>query len=332
MAPSHLAAAENHPEAKVTHIADVRIDCARALADEYGIESVSNNPEKLLADDNVDTVVVILPTFLHFKWLMRSAAAGKHIVCEKPFCRTVSQGRRVIRACAENRVRLAVGYQRRFSPARIKVREIVQSGEIGCPVTWTLSTYAPRPDWHAVPAARRRNEWVWDTRSGGLVMDWSIHAFDFACWVLGDPVKMFAQSRRLSDVVTSPTQASAIVHFENGDNLVYGASWQEGDFGVGGAPESIVGPKGTIVLEADMAFTWHHASGKKKEYRWDQKDLEPHSELRDWDYMLYKMLESFLDRKENDPCLTTGEAALPSLWMAEKIIASGPNGRTFRFV
>ncbi len=330
VAPAHLLAAAKHPKAIIVHIADVYLEAARKLADEYGVDRVSKDAQDVVVDNDVDTVVIALPTFLHYDWLLRCAKAGKNILCEKPLCRTVSQGRRAIRACAQQGVRLAVGYQRRFSPARIMIRKLVQAGKLGCPVTWTISNFAFRPDWHGA----RRNQWVWDKNSGGLVTDWAIHAFDFACWVLGKPVKMFAQSRQLSSTVTSPTQAAAFVHFENGDNLVYGASWQEKDFGWGRAPESIVGPKGTIVLDSDSdigAFTWYHAPGKKKQYTWELKQLKPYYAEPAWDWMLYKQMASFLGGKKEDPSLTSGEGALASLWIAEKIIDAGPEGKLFRF-
>jgi len=113
--------------------------------------------------------------------------------------------------------------------------------------------------------------------------------------------------------------------------MVYGVSWQEGDFGTGAAPESIVGPKGTIILDSDQAFTWRHAPARKKRFSWDLDRLRPRCAEPGWEWRIYRRLDTFLRGAKRDYRLTTGQEALASLWMAEKILAAGPDGRMFRF-
>lgn len=320
----HLAAAARHPQVRILHIADVCLDRAQQLADQYGIKRVSRDPGEVLLNDGVDMVIVALPTFLHCEWLVRCAKAGKDILTEKPLCRNTAEGKRVLRACASYKVRLSVGYMRRFSPARIKVRSLVQSGALGRPVTWRISSFGPRSDFYRGP-----KNWMWDKNmGGGLIMDGSIHDFDFACWVLGRPTKMFALSRRISDVVTAPTEACALVHFTNGDSLTYSAAWQEGNFGSGGHPPCIIGPKGTITLDSVFQFTWHHAYDRKHHFEWDPDRLRPSGMGSSW--LFYKQLDSFV-RGKDDTILATDQESLVSLWMAEKIIAAGPKGRCFYY-
>ena len=329
IARMHVLAASRNRRAKVVHIADIRLDAARGLAEEYGIDCVSDNPASVLADKAVDTVIVALPTFLHYEWIVRCAKAGKDVLTEKPLCRTVHEGRKAVGACAKHGVRLAVGFQRRFSPARIKVRELVRAGKLGRPITWTISSFSPRHDF--LDLRGPTGKWLWDFKNGGFIMDVSIHDFDFACWVLGKPVEMFAQSRRISTAAESPTQASAQIRFEHGDNMVYGVAWQEGDFGSASAPVSIIGPKGTIILNTDQAFTWYYAPGKKKNLCWDYENLRPYYPDKNWEWRIYKQLDRFIRDRKPDNRLTTGEEALASLWLAEKILAAGPKGRRFRY-
>jgi len=195
---------------------------------------------------------------------------------------------------------------------------MVRSGALGRPVTWAISGFGARSDFYRGP-----NNWMWDMeQGGGLVMDGSIHDFDFACWVLGRPVHMYAQSRRICDSVTAPTQAAAIVTFENGDNLTYSVAWQEGDFGSGGEPSRIVGPRGTIVNGPEFSFVHYDSPGNRIDF-----SCQPTHLFRD-------QLEHFLryvDGEDPDYRLTTGEEALQSLWIAEKIVASGPQGRLARW-
>lgn len=166
IASAHLAVASRHRQIRVLRIADIRLDKARRLANQYGINHVSTDPGEILLDDRIDMVIVALPTFLHYEWLLRCARAGKDILTEKPLCRTLAEGKRVLRACAKHKVRLSVGYMRHFSPARLKVRWLVRSGALGRPVTWRISSFGPRSDFYRGP-----KNWMWDRdKGGGLIM------------------------------------------------------------------------------------------------------------------------------------------------------------------
>lgn len=315
--PPHLDAARQLG-VEVVHIADVRIECAETLAEQFCIRKISNDLWDVVKDPEVDMVIVALPTYLHHDWLMRCALAGKHILTEKPLCRTVAEARRVIKTCKQNNVKVGIGYQRRFSPARIKVRELIRSGTIGRPITWAISGFGARNDFYRGP-----NNWMWDMQKGaGLVMDGSIHDFDFASWILGRPVKMYAQSRLICDCVTAPTQASAIIHFEHGDTLTYSVAWQECEYGPGDGVDRIIGPKGTIIPDSEFSFILHACAGGTDRMSWDPIHL-----FKD---QLGAFIEYASNGKE-DYRLTTGEDALSSLWIAESIVRAGESGRIFNF-
>jgi len=327
IAGAHLRAAARLRQAKVVHLADANLDTAHELADDFGIEKISSDPACMIDDDEVEAVIIALPTHLHYDWIVRCAEAGRHVLTEKPLCRTVRQGRRAIAVCDRQGVKLRVGYMRRYNPLRGKVRQLVQSNKLGRPVTWTIASYGPRSDF-----CRGPGNWMWDMqKGGGLVLDGNIHDFDFAAWVLGRPVRIFAQSKCISPEVTAPTQATATVQFERGDTLQFAASWQEGDFGSGGAPESIVGPKGTIVFDGEAGFWWHYAPGKQRYTRVEWDKYKPAGIGSQW--VFRKQLESFVRLVRSDSAdsrLVTGEEALDSLWIAEKIVEAGPKGRMYR--
>jgi predicted dehydrogenase len=311
--PAHLEAAKALG-VRVSHIADSKIEAARGLADAYGIDRVSTDAAAVIDDRDVDVVIVALPTFLHHDWLIRCAEAGKHILTEKPLCRTVDLAKEVIDTCDRCGVKLAIGYQRRFSPARMKIRELVQSGALGRPVTWNIATFSPRCDFYRGP-----NNWMWDIeKGGGMVMDGSIHDFDFAAWILGRPVSIFAQSRCICDTATAPTQASAIVSFAGGDNLIYTAAWQEGDLGGSADIYRIVGPNGTIIPTSEFSFIYSDSPGNSTRICLDPTPL------------FEDQLQSFIRYAETgvpDYRLTTGKDALSSLWIAENIVDAGAEGR-----
>jgi len=310
------------------HLSDVDGDAARALAIEYDVRGISTDNAEVIADPKVDTVIVALPTHLHHEWLLRCAEEGMAALAEKPLCRKVDSARDVARTFSQAGLQLSVGYMRRFSPARRKVRQLVQSGALGRPVTWKVSTYGPFTELY-----RPAGSWAWKAeQGGGFIMDGGIHDCDFACWVLGDPVEMHARSSRLIPSVTAATQASAIVRFEHGDALLFDSTFTDGDMGAGdtaGHVNRIVGPNGAIVIDSDYSFALHSAKGRSKRYAWDPNALRPTG--LGWEWLFYKQLDAFIRNKGDDPCLATADEAIASLWMADGIVSAGPEGRTISY-
>jgi predicted dehydrogenase len=85
----HLAAAARFEGAQAVHIADINLTAANRLAKQYSVEKVSGDPAKVVANRDVDTIIIALPTHLHCEWIIRCAQSGKNILVETPLCRTV---------------------------------------------------------------------------------------------------------------------------------------------------------------------------------------------------------------------------------------------------
>lgn len=134
--------------------------------------------DELLA--HVDVVDVCVPTHLHAEVTLRAAAAGRHVICEKPLARTSGQARRMLAACREAGVGLLVAHVVRFFPEYVAAREQVRRGAIGTPAVLRFSrtTFAPR---------RRADDWFADpVRSGGVLLDLMVHDLDQARWFAGE--------------------------------------------------------------------------------------------------------------------------------------------------
>ena len=87
--------------------------------------------EALLADDDIDAVILASPHSAHFAQIMAAAEAGKHVFCEKPFCLSGDEARRALDALAARGLRVAIGHNRRFSPNAVALREMIAGGELG---------------------------------------------------------------------------------------------------------------------------------------------------------------------------------------------------------
>ncbi|MDH3425552.1 MAG: Gfo/Idh/MocA family oxidoreductase [Acidimicrobiia bacterium] len=108
-------------------------DKARAeeIAEQLGIATAHGSYEALLEDPNVDAVYIPLPNHLHAEWTMAAAAAGKHVLCEKPLAMSAAQAQEVVDACAEAGVKMAEAFMYRQHPQWVKTMEIVASGRLG---------------------------------------------------------------------------------------------------------------------------------------------------------------------------------------------------------
>ena len=160
-------------------------ESARALADQCA-SRVYPTLEAMLPD--VDVVDICAPTHLHFEMTLQAAAAGKHVICEKPLARTVAQGQEMIAACQQAGVKLLVGHVVRFFPEYALAKQTVESGSIGKPAVVRLKRLVFQP-------RKADDNWFVDfEKSGGMMMDLMIHDFDYARWVAGDVTTVYAKS------------------------------------------------------------------------------------------------------------------------------------------
>jgi predicted dehydrogenase len=101
------------------------------FAAEYGIPTVHGSYEALLADPDVDVVYNPTPNGLHGVWTVAAVAAGKHVLCEKPFTANAAEARSVATAVSTSDRIVMEAFHYRYHPLTLRTIEIVQSGELG---------------------------------------------------------------------------------------------------------------------------------------------------------------------------------------------------------
>jgi predicted dehydrogenase len=185
------------------------LDKVRAdlLGEQYGVK-VYDDFESLLAD--VDVIDICTPTHLHYEMVTRAAAAGKHVICEKPLALTVADGQAMIDACDSAGVKLLIGHVVRFFPDYALAKATVERGDIGRVAVIKLSrcTSQPRKDadnWFLDPAI-----------SGGAMLDLMIHDYDYARWVGGEVESVFAKSVRSKTQDAAGDYAHVILRHSSG--------------------------------------------------------------------------------------------------------------------
>ena len=176
MGTTHAAGWAETPAEIVGFTAETKKE-ASSLAEQYDVKAVSSLDEML---PKVDVVDICSPTHLHYEMALKAAAAGKHIVCEKPLARTTRQAREIVSACRKAGVQLLVAHVVRFFPEYALAHAAVAEGQIGKPGVIRLHRGSYRPK---KPAG---NWFLDEVKSGGILMDLMIHDYDYARWVAGD--------------------------------------------------------------------------------------------------------------------------------------------------
>lgn len=167
------------PDARLVAVADVAVDRARDLAEELEVEHSFSNLEEMLECKGLDAIVIASPDKFHAKAIQTAAAAGKHILCEKPIATTLADAHAALQAVEESGVRLQVGFMRRYDPAHQEAFKRIEAGEIGDPVIFK----SIGRDKDAPPISSYQSN-----VNGMLFYNSTIHDFDLARWLMRDEV------------------------------------------------------------------------------------------------------------------------------------------------
>ena len=168
--------AQRVPNAQLVAIADRNAETAHSAAADLDIPNVYSNHEDLLADKNVDAVVIVTSTSTHKDVILAAAAAGKAIFCEKPMATTLSDAQEVLRAVDRAGVFFQMAFQRRFDAGYAEAKKKVDAGVIGDPVVITSTSRDP---------FRPPLEFCDPKVSGGLIADMGVHDFDVLRMFMG---------------------------------------------------------------------------------------------------------------------------------------------------
>ncbi len=202
--------ARHIPGARLVAVADVVEAAARGCAQENGAGIAVSDYRVLLDDSQVDAVVVASATDTHAQIIQDAAGAGKHIFCEKPIDLQLSSIDTALEAVARSGVKFQIGFNRRFDANYRRVRQAIDSGEVGRPWRVHIVSRDPAPP----PLTYVRT-------SGGLFLDMTIHDFDMARYLVESDVnEIYATGAVLVDEaigsVGDVDTAVSVLKFANG--------------------------------------------------------------------------------------------------------------------
>jgi predicted dehydrogenase len=165
--------------------------------------------EELLAE-NIDAVYIATPNDVHHEQVLACAAAGKHVLCEKPLGLTVEQAREMIEACRKAGVLLGTAFMMRYQSQHQAARRLIEEGRLGKPVfaRAQLSCWYP-----PIPGAWRQDP---STGGGGALMDLGGHCIDLLEMCFGPVARVSCFVNRSVQDYASEDSATTMLFFENG--------------------------------------------------------------------------------------------------------------------
>lgn len=180
---------------EIAAIADVREDCAKALA--AGTNAVVyTNADELLARDDLDFVDICLPTHAHAEFVIKALEKGFHVFVEKPLCRTKEEAAKILAAAEKAGKLTQVGQVIRFWDEYVWLKEVTESKKYGNIKTATFKRLSSYPDWAS-------EDWLHCfEKSGGMALDLHIHDLDFARYLMGEPKEVKAVGLNDKDGLT----------------------------------------------------------------------------------------------------------------------------------
>ena len=244
----------------------------------FGIPVVTKDVEAVFADPEIEAVLICSSTDTHTDFILKAAAAGKHIFCEKPVDHDVKRVRMALDAVKKAGVKLQIGFVRRFDHNHRAVYDAVRAGKIGTPHILRISSRDPQP-----PTI----EYV--RRSGGIFYDMMIHDFDMIRFLAGCEVtEVYAKGAVLVDpaigaegdvdtaLVTLTFENGAIGIIDNSRQAVYGYDQRLEVFGSEGAVQDENDIPNTVVLSRADGTSY----GTAYQVMWDRYTQAFISEMR----------------------------------------------------
>jgi predicted dehydrogenase len=167
---------------KITGLVSGHRDKAERIAAQYGVPKSSiysyEDMDKFRDNKTIDAVYVALPNSMHAEYTIRSAKAGKHVLCEKPMSTTVREAEDMIAACRAANVKLMIAYRLHYEPLNLKAIKLIHDGALG-----RIGTINGAFGFDASPGAWRLNKKL---AGGGSLFDVGIYVLNASRYLSGE--------------------------------------------------------------------------------------------------------------------------------------------------
>ncbi len=253
--------------AEIAALTDAYLPLANERAKEHGIKIVHESPAALIADRELDAVIVGVPNKFHAELAISALEAGKHVLLEKPMAINGSEAERIVAAAKKSGKQLMMSHQMRWTPLSRAVKQLIDSGQVG-------EIYNAKTGWFRKKGIPGWGSWFtqMEQSGGGPLIDIGVHMLDLSQYLMGSPKPLsvygstyakFGPERRGIGNWGTPNWdgfydvedlASALIKMDNGATLSLEVSWAAH---AAGLPEEpfiyLMGTKGGISIVGKTA-------------------------------------------------------------------------------
>ena len=233
-------AINDDPNSTLVAFASSSQERAEDFTTRHGAQRAYSDIEAFLADPDIDVVYAASRVYEHLPQTIAAAAAGKHVLCEKPMALSDAECQEMIAACHKRGVNLAVAYYRRYYPKNRKIKELLEQGAIGTPILVRMvltGNYDPTPDdpkfWRVDPAKS----------AGGPIADVGSHRLDLLCYWFGEPVAVAARNETLVHSYPADDSDVLLIKMASGVQVTASFHWS---IGVGHDTIEMFGTEGAL--------------------------------------------------------------------------------------
>lgn len=243
-------AMEAIPGIELTAMADINEEAGKEAQELFGFKSRYTDYHEMLAKEDLDAVVIVLPTFLHKQATIDCLEAGVHVLCEKPPANDYEEMLVIAEAVKKSGKQYMFVRQSRFGAGAQATRKLLQEGKLG-------TVYAGKAEWVRTRGAQVIGDtWRTDkTKGGGVLIDLGIHGLDLIWYCMGNPTPVEVSASEIPafksyapepDNYTADDNFFAWIRFDNGAVI-------QGTFAFG---MNQVGPKSPKKPDLDYADEW----------------------------------------------------------------------------
>ncbi len=255
--------------------------CSRSparLAPFAGKVKTFTHAGELIADGDVDAVLIATPHPSHPPLGIHALQAGRHVLVEKPIATHTAEAQRLLAAHTDAKRVFAVMFNQRTDPFYRKIREMVRAGELGevRRIQWTV-THWFRPEAYYATGGWRA---TWAGEGGGVLLNQAMHNLDLLQWMFGRPARLraFCRFGRYHHIEVED-DVTAYLEYPNGATAVFVTSTGEAP---GCNRLEVAGDRGRLVYENDALTFWRNEVPASEFSRASQKpfDAPPVTEVR----------------------------------------------------
>lgn len=212
----------------------------------YGVPKAYSDREALLADPDVDAVIIVTPNGLHRDFAVAAAKAKKHVIVEKPLEITSARARDIVETCMQEGVGLFLIYQMRYAKAAQTIKAAIDRGDLGQIILVNVLDNEYRaPEYYSRDAWRGTRE----LEGGGCLMTQTTHLLDLAQYLTGPVEAVFAHVRTAMHDIETEDLAVATLKFENGALGIMSSSTAA--FPAQRHILTVIGTKGTMAMNGE---------------------------------------------------------------------------------